>query len=156
MADTDDTKAPPHQPRLDLGGGDSGTKYDATAATTTTGAITLTKKTTYDAVINIHELTEDKLWEVINMNRNTSWDIALTCIGIVIGFAQNFLSAIDAVNSNLPISAWDAIGSCIFLLGVGVGTYSGVHWFRGKGDLKEAIRQLKSRPTRTEALSAQS
>ena len=117
---------------------------------------TVTKSTTFDPVINFHEITDEKLRELINMNRGTSWDIALTCVGIVIGFGQNFIAAVDAVINSMPVGTWNAIGSILFILAFGVGIYSGVNWYGGKGDLREAIDELKKRPVRTESFGGYS
>lgn len=110
------------------------------------------KHTTYDAVILCHELTDERLQDLIDMNRNTSWDIALTSLGVVIGFAQNAHTVYVDIASNAPIGQWDAVATVIFVVAFALGAKSFWDWFVGKDDLRKALEELRNRPTKTETI----
>lgn len=81
------------------------------------------------------------------MNRNTSWDIALTSLGVVIGFAQNAHTVYVDIASNAPIGQWDAVATVIFVVAFALGAKSFWDWFVGKDDLRKALEELRNRPT---------
>lgn len=111
------------------------------------------RETHFDPVIRLHEVSDERLEALVNMNRNSDWDLSLACLGITVGFGQNAYSLAASVYNSQAVLRWDAIATVFFVLAVGVGGKSFLSWRNGKDDLRVALDALRSRPTRNEDVS---
>ncbi|MEX0349838.1 MAG: hypothetical protein AB3N15_10490 [Paracoccaceae bacterium] len=113
----------------------------------------LARSTHYNPVEVFHEVSDDQLEALVGMGNNVSLSVALACIGIAFGLAQNLFRLTSSLAKNQVSDSWDALASAICILMIGIGLTSFFVWVRDRGKLKLELDKLRKRPAKEQELS---
>lgn len=94
-----------------------------------------------------HIISDETLMRLAYGGRDVSLEISIGALGVAMGYFQNFIAAITALQSNMPIGYWNAAGAAIFLISATAFIIAALSYRRTRVDVDGLIERIRARKT---------
>lgn len=77
--------------------------------------------------------------------RDISLQVSIGALGIAMGYFQNLVAVVAAMQDNLPVSYWNAFGAAIFLVSATTFAIAALSYRRVRIDVDGLVRRIQAR-----------